>query len=220
MTHRITRPHLPSMLLGAVLGTASLSVAGPRLFAEADTALQSARVELRQVDAVAQRLHPRDAHRIRGAVARVDAAHEQLAVSLDQAHTRIQRLRDRALTAEQSLASCQAPPVRPPHGPPGRPQGYGPPVVSPQDLAALVHALDDATFARNQLALLRDMLPGRHFTVSQAMRLVEVFSFDRDKVQAATLLYPSIVDPDQWYRMYGTLSFSSSQRDLRARTSG
>lgn len=219
---RIARPHLPSLLLGALLGTTGLSVAGNGLFAEADATLASAQAELHAIDAATQRMHPHDARTIRAAVARVDAAHDQLALDLDTAQRRVQTLRDRAVNAELALAACEARPVapaRPPTRPPP-PVVMGPQPVSPGELSGLVRALDNATFARDQLALLRDILPSRYFTVDQAIALVRTFSFERDQVEAAKMLYPHIVDPGQWYRMYSVFSFSSSKDDLRARTSG
>jgi hypothetical protein len=100
-----------------------------------------------------------------------------------------------------------------------------PPVVvvrttSEPELLAILGAIQNEPFGDGKMAVMSSAISGRPFTASQAGRIMDAFTFDDDKVEAAAMLYPLVVDLQNWYTVYGHLTFSSSKDELRARTDG
>ena len=98
-------------------------------------------------------------------------------------------------------------------------QGPPPPrVVSSGELSRIQGAIRSESFSDDKLAVLRDASRGRQFTSAQVRGLMDLFAFSDDKVDAAVILYPKVVDQQNWYTVYGALTFSSDKDALRART--
>jgi hypothetical protein len=90
-----------------------------------------------------------------------------------------------------------------------------PRAVSPPDLARIRSAVKAASFSADKLETLQSAARGRHFTARQIRDVMGWFDFGKDKVQAAALLRPLVVDPENWFEVYGALSFESDKRALR-----
>ncbi|MCB9680671.1 MAG: DUF4476 domain-containing protein [Alphaproteobacteria bacterium] len=118
-------------------------------------------------------------------------------------------------TIDQQLAAqdLRAPPHRPP-----APRAPVVPVTGDAELQGILAAMEAESFGRDQLAVLASAAPGRHFTSGQVVAVMDTFTFDSDRVEAATLLYPLVVDPQNWYVTTAALTFSSSKETLRSRT--
>ncbi len=93
-----------------------------------------------------------------------------------------------------------------------------PSVTSPEELSRIRRAVDAESFADDQLAVLRSASHGRRFTSAQVVVLMEAFNFSDDRIEAADMLYPQVVDLQNWYTVYGALTFSSDKDELRQRT--
>jgi hypothetical protein len=138
---------------------------------------------------------------------------------------------DEAAALEQELMRCNRdarrrddrPPVviiqpaPPPPAPPPPVEAEAPVPISEADFGRVLRTVQSQSFSSDQLATLRSAARSRWFTVGQVVRLLEVFSFDKDKVEAAALLHEAVVDPQEWYRVYDALTFSASKNDLRRR---
>ena len=74
-------------------------------------------------------------------------------------------------------------------------------------------ALRRATFDSDRL----DMMLGvtHPLTCAEAALLLQVFTFDEDRVSAARHVYARIVDPANWYQVVAVFTFSSSKADVR-----
>lgn len=94
----------------------------------------------------------------------------------------------------------------------------GPQVVSSQDLSRIRSSIAAESFSDDRLAILRDASRGRYFTSAQVLSMMELFSFSDDKVEAAVILFPRVVDQQNWYTVYSGLTFSSDKDRLRAQT--
>jgi hypothetical protein len=78
-------------------------------------------------------------------------------------------------------------------------------------------AIENEAFDDGKLAVLQTAARGNHFTVSQASTLVSLLTFSDGKVDAAATLYPLVVDPENWYQIYGVFDFDSDKEALRSR---
>jgi hypothetical protein len=93
-----------------------------------------------------------------------------------------------------------------------------PAVASAQELSQIRRAIAAESFGDDQLAVLRAASQGRHFTSAQVLSLMEQFTFSDERIDAAVLLYPQVLDQQNWYTVYSALSFSSDKSTLRSRT--
>ncbi|MCO4771683.1 MAG: DUF4476 domain-containing protein [Deltaproteobacteria bacterium] len=96
----------------------------------------------------------------------------------------------------------------------------GPVACSGGDFNSLLAAVDDESFRDGKLQVLRDASAHRWFNVDQVIRFMEAMSFGDDKVEAAAMLHGRTVDLENWYRVYGALTFDSNKNELRKRVGG
>lgn len=89
---------------------------------------------------------------------------------------------------------------------------------SPQEFSRIYSAVSAESFGDDQLAVLRAASQGRRFSSTQVASLMNLFDFSDDRIEAAVFLYPQITDPQNWYTVYGALTFSSDKTELRQRT--
>jgi hypothetical protein len=186
------RRFLPTLFLGVLLGAAGSAGADAlRPMEAASLYAADARADVSRLVGLAQRVpDPTLRDRMLGSLGRVDAR-----------LTDIQRL-------EASL------PDRPTRPPPA-PTVY---VTSDAELASILGAVKREPFSDDKLAVLRSATYGRWFTVAQVGVFVDAMTFSSEKVDAAAMLFPQVVDPQSWYLIYGYLTFSSDKDDLRRRT--
>jgi hypothetical protein len=75
----------------------------------------------------------------------------------------------------------------------------------------------NATYASDQLALVKDQASRAWFTAAQVAAVVDQLAYSSDKVEAAAALWPTIVDPQNAYQIYDHLPYSSDRDALRQR---
>ena len=91
-------------------------------------------------------------------------------------------------------------------------------ILSPRSLLEVKAALDDAPFSDDKMAIIRDVARGWLLTTRQAMELADGVTFSSDRLEALALMYPSVVDPENFYKAYELLPFSDDRAELRRRT--
>jgi len=97
------------------------------------------------------------------------------------------------------------------------PEPIGPIPMNPDQLRSLLGAVESESFSDSKAAVLRDACRANFFTVDQAVTLVSLFDFGDDKVEAAAMLHPRLVDPENFYRVYAVFDFDSDKEELRER---
>ncbi|MCO4770216.1 MAG: DUF4476 domain-containing protein [Deltaproteobacteria bacterium] len=96
--------------------------------------------------------------------------------------------------------------------------GYQGPVAVPEgEFATVLRAVRGETFDDDKMRMLRDVANYRFFDVGQTKRLVSLFTFSDAKVDAAAFLHSRIVDPENFYLVYSSLTFPSDKEALRRR---
>ncbi len=93
----------------------------------------------------------------------------------------------------------------------------GPMACSGSDMNSVVAAVESESFSDGKLNVLRDASRARWFTVSQVQRLVGLFTFGKDMVEAGAMLHPRTVDLENWYLVYSVFTFDSDKDKLRKR---
>ncbi len=95
--------------------------------------------------------------------------------------------------------------------------------LQPEELQSLLQSMRDEAFADQKLEILRTFLLTRKpsITVEQVASIMDVFTFDNDKVKAVRLMYPYIQDKENGYKLVNKLTFSDEKDELmRIFTSG
>jgi hypothetical protein len=166
-------------------------------YAEAATALH-------RIEQLTQRPHHRTAERI---LRTIDRARARAQAALDDCHW----------GSPSWGRPGRSPDARPPQ-PPARPEYTGPTTLSRHELDSLQNSLAAASFEAEKLQIIADAAAYAYFTVDQAAMLVQQLGFDNQRVDAATQLYPRVVDPENWHRIYASLAFTASRQELERRT--
>ncbi len=91
-------------------------------------------------------------------------------------------------------------------------------ILPHRSFLAVKEALDDAPFSDDKLAIIRDVSRGWLLTTRQAVELAGEVTFSDDRVEALVTMYPSIVDPENFFEAYELLPFSDDRAELRRRT--
>jgi hypothetical protein len=88
-------------------------------------------------------------------------------------------------------------------------------VMPPRDFDALRGAMGKEGFSDGKLRVLNTAAPSQGFTVAQVSQLIGDFSFSKDKLDAARILSPRIVDPQNNFKLYEAFSFSADKEELK-----
>ena len=92
--------------------------------------------------------------------------------------------------------------------------GRGP--VGADALAQLQASISEASFSDDKIALLRMAGMSNTFTVAQVAALLGGFSFDKDKIEAISILRPNITDPQNALLLANGFTFSSDKQAVMA----
>ncbi len=79
----------------------------------------------------------------------------------------------------------------------------------------LLNMLQKEAFESGKLEIVRTAAKDNFFTSEQVKRIMETFQFDDYKVKAAKILYPRVVDRENFFVVFSTLTYSSSREELR-----
>lgn len=107
-----------------------------------------------------------------------------------------------------------SPGIRPPHPPPP-PVIYGPRPMEAERFAMLISAVDHEPFSDDKLDIIQSAARNELFTIAQLGRLMDELAFSSDRVEAARLLRPRIIDPENAWMLSEHLVFSSDKEAVQ-----
>lgn len=88
--------------------------------------------------------------------------------------------------------------------------------ISDEAFGPLADEVAQEAFADDRLALLRDRAKTLGFTVAQVARLLGAFPHPADRLRAARVLWPRVVDRANGAQLYDSFTFQSEKDELRA----
>lgn len=103
-----------------------------------------------------------------------------------------------------------------PIAPPPPPE-IGPQPMNSAQFSSLTGAINSEAFGDGKLRTLQSASSGSFFTSQQAKSLVSLYTFGDDKIEAAVMLYPRVLDPENFYIVYGAFNFESEKEEVRQR---
>lgn len=84
----------------------------------------------------------------------------------------------------------------------------------------LLQSLNTNSFDAGKLSFVKFIAPSHAFTSHQAQQILQSFSFDTDRVEAAVVLHNRVTDKENFYHVLDTFSFDQGRQDLLARIGG
>ena len=87
-------------------------------------------------------------------------------------------------------------------------------VMSPDVFEEFYQTIEEASFSSKRLNLVKNAVVNTKFTSAQCVRLLEICSFDSDRVNMAKVLYPSVVDKESFFIVKKVFDFDSNTRKL------
>jgi len=92
-----------------------------------------------------------------------------------------------------------------------------PPLIYPMsdgDFSVLYNRVKDEAFADDKLNILRTAADENYFLVEQVEELLDLFTFEEDRLQVVRILNHNILDRENCYRLYSKFEFSDSKEFL------
>jgi hypothetical protein len=88
-------------------------------------------------------------------------------------------------------------------------------VMTDNDFKMLLSDLKEQSFTEEKLSIIGLASSSNNFTVAQVYQIVETIDFTEDRIEAIELLYPSIVDKYNSYRLLSLFSNSIDKQTVR-----
>jgi len=95
-----------------------------------------------------------------------------------------------------------------------------PKAISNEDFNRLSISMRNQAFDKDKYQFMENFVAGRHFTCDQASVLLRHFSFDADRIKAAVLLYPQLIDAENFNRALEAFTFETSRKSVMERIKG
>ena len=138
----------------------------------------------------------------------------EVRASLERIDARLSEAQGEA--AEPETEPEPEPEPEPEEAPEPSPDNTAKSACTPEEYQAVVADLEEQDFTADKLNALEKAGARLHFTTDQLLGLLDGLDFGADKVRAAALLHPRLVDPQDFERVYEMLDFDSDREALRA----
>ncbi len=89
--------------------------------------------------------------------------------------------------------------------------------VSPAEFHSIKRSVKSSPYSNDQLLTLTSIAKQTHFTTAQARELASIFVYSNHRLNALVLLYPQVVDPQNYHETYSLLTYSNDRRKLMQR---
>jgi hypothetical protein len=97
----------------------------------------------------------------------------------------------------------------------GKPQA-----ITSEQLALILKGIKAEPFDSGRLSFVDGLGKSRRYTSSQVKTILKEFVSDDDRVKAAVLLFPQVIDPDNFLVVYDVFTFDSGRASLREKLKG
>ncbi len=83
------------------------------------------------------------------------------------------------------------------------------------DLQSLSSAIEEESFSAGKLRTLEDAMQARGVCVDHAVRLIKLYDFEADKLNALKLMAPRLTDRQNKFKIYKAFDFDSSRDEAK-----
>lgn len=95
------------------------------------------------------------------------------------------------------------------------PAPIGPMAMPADDFSEMIGQMRNASFSSEQMTILQTAIGNHWLSTDQASAIISVFSFSSDKLAAAQIAVPRLVDPNQAFHLLKLMDFSSDKEKLK-----
>ncbi|GAB3331089.1 DUF4476 domain-containing protein [Hymenobacter humi] len=88
-------------------------------------------------------------------------------------------------------------------------------VMAPQDVDALLQAVQQRPFEASKLAMAKEALSQNSILADDLKRLLRTLDFEASRVELAKFAHSRVADPQNFYRVYGAFDFDASAREVQ-----
>jgi hypothetical protein len=92
--------------------------------------------------------------------------------------------------------------------------------VNDADFGSMLKKIDDASFADDQLNIVKALNSNHCFSTAQVRKIMDEFSFPQNKLDVAEILYPKCSDRENYYQLKGQFSFPTYESEFQDMISG
>lgn len=92
-----------------------------------------------------------------------------------------------------------------------------PKAISNEEFNSLSVSMRNQAFDKDKYQFIENFVAGRHVTSIQASQLLKHFSFDPDRIKAAVMLYPQVIDPENFHKALEAFTFETSRKTVMER---
>ncbi|MEO7265888.1 MAG: DUF4476 domain-containing protein [Ferruginibacter sp.] len=86
--------------------------------------------------------------------------------------------------------------------------------MNPRDFMIMKQSIARETFENMRLSIAKQAITGDYFSVQQVMELMQLFSFENNKLDIAKYAYRFAADKNNYYQVADALGYSVSKEDL------
>jgi Domain of unknown function (DUF4476) len=86
--------------------------------------------------------------------------------------------------------------------------------MSESEFRKLKSNVENEDFADDQTSVVRIAAKSKYFNIDQLIRLLDVFSFEEDKIELVRIVYPQVVDPDNAHNLLGAFTYSDDKEEV------
>lgn len=87
-------------------------------------------------------------------------------------------------------------------------------VMSDPLFKTFYNKMKSESFSKNRLKMIEAALVNSDFTSAQGAKLVRLFDFDKDRMEAMKMMYPQVVDKESFFLVIDVLTYSSSKEKM------
>lgn len=91
-----------------------------------------------------------------------------------------------------------------------------PQVCTGKEYLEFINAIKAESFENTKMMILQSTLQNKHFVVEQLGEILELFGFESNKLDAAKLIYPLLVDKERIHTQLTRFGYDSTKRDFLA----
>lgn len=95
--------------------------------------------------------------------------------------------------------------------PPPVPVEEGPYPISEEEFIGLISSIKNESFQENQLSIVQISARYNYFTVSQVVRVIDLFSYSDGKLNALEYMYPNVIDKFNSHLIINAFTYSSDK---------
>ena len=88
-------------------------------------------------------------------------------------------------------------------------------IMSPEIFDDFMNRFEEKPFDKDRTVMLESVSEHYYFFVDQLVYIFRTYDFDTGRLLAASIVKNKIIDPENIYKLYETMDFSSKKEDLR-----